>query len=340
MKTYSKNTHFKIYATCQIVEGNPHNMLYDIERMNFYELSDSYLQLLSMSKKMDVAKIKRVFGNAQDELIDSIFNQFIGLDLGFYTTEPEEYPDIDLRWESPYMVTNAIIEINDLNSYNFKSVVTQLSDLGCFAVQLRALNFYSKKEWQHLIKAFKDTRINELSVLIPHSNNMLLKDYYKLLESEARLLRLMIYNAEEERIEKHSNKLLNDRIVFFKKDIRKDHSEIIKEERFTPTIGLFTEAQQHNAGLNRKVCIDKDGEIKNYLNHVRSFGNVNKTRIEKVIHAKHFQKKWFIPNDRIEVCKTCVYRYACVSNSDIVLKNKRYHKLEACSLHSSTPSTL
>jgi radical SAM protein with 4Fe4S-binding SPASM domain len=93
---------------------------------------------------------------------------------------------------------------------------------------------------------------------------------------------------------------------------------------------MFAEAQKHNIGLNRKVCIDYAGNIKNYLSHRKIFGNVRKDLIKEIIEKPDFREKWFYSNDQLEVCKDCQYRYACLSNSDIKSCNNRYYKVDMC----------
>jgi len=146
----------------------------------------------------------------------------------------------------------------------------------------------------------------------------------------------MIYGAPNDTIIQPENVLTNKKIIHFKKDIRIDPKEMIKVERFGTNIESFTEAQRHNLGLNRKVCIDRNGEIKNYLSHNTSFGNIKKDKIKDVILKSEFQKKWLITNDRIETCNTCQYRYACVSNSDIKKENNKYYKIDTCNFDPSS----
>ena len=73
----------------------------------------------------------------------------------------------------------------------------------------------------------------------------------------------------------------------------------------------FTESQHHNTCLNRKLCIDKDGYIKNcpYMNH--HFGHISNTNIEEVVQLPEFQQWWHIKKDEIDVCKDCEFRHMC-----------------------------
>lgn len=93
-----------------------------------------------------------------------------------------------------------------------------------------------------------------------------------------------------------------------------DPKEIIDPDNFSVNTLSFVEANKYNIGLNRKLCIDKDGYILNYLGHAPKFGNIKNDKISEVINRDDFRLKWNITNDQIEKCKDCQFRFCCVSN--------------------------
>jgi hypothetical protein len=157
--------------------------------------------------------------------------------------------------------------------------------------------------------------------------------YYNLANQEPRISRFLIYAAREDRIVSSDDVRYDKLIIYRTKNIRIDFREIISPDRFTINMDVFSEAKSFNAGLNRKVCIDKDGNIKNYLDHEKVFGNTNTSPIRDVIAGKEFRVNWNISNDQIEICRECQYRYCCISNSDIVMKEEKYFKKNMCSFN-------
>lgn len=93
---------------------------------------------------------------------------------------------------------------------------------------------------------------------------------------------------------------------------------------------MFCEAKNHNLGLNRKICVCENGDIKNYPTHTTVFGNVNTTKLSSILKNKEFTEVWDICNDRIEKCKFCKYRYCCVSNTEVVVFKGLFYKKEYC----------
>lgn len=322
---------FKLFASCIVVKGKSQSLIYDVERTAFYDLPNDFLEILEMSRKMDVEAVKVAFNEQQDDLIDHFFNQFVEAETGFYTNEPESFPDIDMDWKSPNFITNSVIELENLSAFSVADVISRLNALACRAVQIRILKTFSQKELEWLlVTAFDDTRINHIEVLIPFEGMPKNEDLYNLVAAQPRLQRIMIYAAPADTIIEHETERFNGTIIQVRKDIRVETDEIIRPGRFKTNIQLFSEAQGHNLGLNRKVCIDKKGNIKNYLSHDISFGNVNTDAIKNVIETEEYRKKWYISNDKIENCKDCQYRYACVSNSDIKEEKGKYYKADLC----------
>lgn len=71
------------------------------------------------------------------------------------------------------------------------------------------------------------------------------------------------------------------------------------------------ESINHNSCLNRKISIDKDGNIKNCPSMAESFGNIKDTTLEEALNKPGFKKYWNITKDQIEVCKDCEFRHIC-----------------------------
>ncbi len=110
-----------------------------------------------------------------------------------------------------------------------------------------------------------------------------------------------------------TNEISNDRRVIFNADKYvpdKDCGKILAGY-FSICINTFTEAQCHNTCLNRKVSINKSGEICNCPSMPKTFGNIKNKSIKEVIENPDFTKFWGINKDKIEICKDCEYRYIC-----------------------------
>jgi radical SAM protein with 4Fe4S-binding SPASM domain len=103
------------------------------------------------------------------------------------------------------------------------------------------------------------------------------------------------------------------KLIYISKSLKNNYCDtVINPKLFTINIDFFTEAQKHNTCLNRKVCIDIKGCIKNYLLSDKIYGNIRTDKISDVVNSPIFQYIWYINKDKISVCKDCEFRYMCL----------------------------
>jgi SPASM domain peptide maturase of grasp-with-spasm system len=328
---------FKLFSSCVVVRGDAMSAIYDLERSAFYELPNNFLKIIEMSDEMPVSKIKELYKKELNTSVERFFDQFVNEEIGFYTDDPLAFPNIDFTFESPFHITNSIVEILDLRAFDIKDVISQLDFLGCRAIQLRVLSIFSKKELEWLIvETFIDLRIQFIELYIPFSPDIKNEYLAALSTQQPRLQKIVVFDAPEDKVFVVESEMMEKIINYIKRDIRVIKNEIIKVEMFATNIQMFSEALNHNLGLNRKICIDKNGDMKNYFSHTRNFGNVRRNKISDIVEEKEFQNKWFISNDKIEICKKCQYRYACVSNSDLEILNGLFYKINMCEFDPGT----
>lgn len=320
---------FRLFANCFLVKGYSEGVLFDSQRQDFYQLPNDIIDFLIRVQKTPIEKFKKGVEIESGE-IDACIKQFIDTELGFFTTEPNAFPPIDLTWKSPFKVTNAIIQINDRSTYDYAEVIRQLEKLDCQAFQLRIESKLPCSEIEKLIQTFKDTRVKFVELLMAFDTEVGVDTFKNWIKNEPRLRFVKLFAYHEDKVHQDDDAYYNYKILYFKKDLRINRKEVIHKDRFLKSFELFSEAQKHNTGLNRKVCITSLGEIKNYIEHEDSFGNVQEKSIVEVVSSDSFQRKWFIHNDLIEKCCDCQYRYFCTSNSDIQELNGKYVKTEMC----------
>lgn len=110
--------------------------------------------------------------------------------------------------------------------------------------------------------------------------------------------------------------------------------EVIEIEDFRINYDTFIEAQKFNLGLNKKISIDSQGFIRNYPNHKSVFGNIKKISLSVIINDENLKKMWSIPNDLIDLCNKCPYRYCCLSNSELFqINDNSFKKLKYCKIN-------
>lgn len=181
--------------------------------------------------------------------------------------------------------------------------------------------------------ATRTSRIRNVEIFLPEP--LYEAHHLKYLDDiENRIKTFVIHSVKDEVLTKnlHENSkyYIDKKLIFTSKAINSSTVDNIKKENFIINMEFFTEAQQHNVALNRKVCIDNDRNFKNFPAHKSTHGNFRNKSITELIEDSEFTRKWFVNNDNIETCKDCQFRYICFNNSDIEFDGSTWKKIEKC----------
>ena len=318
--------YFKLFANCINVRGATDSLIMDLQRESYLKIPSILSDVLEHTKKnISINDIKEIFNHEYDKGIDEFFNYFVDNNYGFFTTTPELFPELNKNYITPFECLTSVICFEKESDYNLNDTLSQLIDLGTQSVQIRVSYSLTKKEIIKINNIFKKTRVKIVDLIIPYDSS-----YDLLLDNfNANNDRLHIYVLSSPINRHYSNKYrLN--IVYLKQAFEKYPSEIIKPYNFFVNYSFYNESLAYNGGLNRKVSIDYDGGIKNYVDHEKVYGNVKFSKICDIIVASDFMRKWHIHNDLIEKCKDCEFRYMCLNNSDIIANNGKFFKLITC----------
>lgn len=199
--------------------------------------------------------------------------------------------------------------------------MNQLIELDTQIIQIRLFGENDIVDLMDSLFVLKRSRVKKVELFLEDNNyDFVLFD--DIIQSDGRF-ELIIYSTKQ-----NLNRDMSINYVLEK--ILPHSKEIIDESMFVANIPFYMESLRHNVGLNKKICIDLDGSIKNFVNHSKSYGNVVNTKLKDVIAQKQFRWYWYTCNDKIETCNVCQFRYMCLSNSDIIMKDKKLYKKDKC----------
>jgi SPASM domain peptide maturase of grasp-with-spasm system len=286
-------------------------------------------EVFKLSRKMCINEIKSHFGNRLDKGIEKYFKLLEEEDYGFTTTEPESFPEINLQWDSPNIITNAIIDFDSLSQHPFRKIIQELDELGCIAIQLRFYHNITITALNTLLDETINSGINSIELVLRNSNTTL-GDFEKLCYSHRRIRSVVIHSSEYDSITHIADQ--TTRLVFTQTKINSEvHCGVINSDFFSANIGLFSEGQKFNSCLNRKISVDSRGVIRNCPSVKESFGNIHHTKLKEVINDKSFTKYWNINKDQITICKDCEFRYVCTDcRAYLSDPNNTYSKPAKC----------
>ena len=304
------NDYFMLYSSCVPVEGARRSIICDLQREQFYFIPNALFEILTQVGEATVSRIKSAYDNQYDEIIDEYLDFLIKNELGCWCDEPALFPGVDLHWESPGEIANALIDIDQFSNHDFSRVFGQLSELGCKALQLRFFTGISGNRLQEILDLLEYSRLRSVELLLAYSPEW---------EKDA-LNRLLLHHQRISQIHVHSapftRKYLAEKfkkVIYYSKEKVESAAQCgqIAPGYFATNIEAFTEAQKHNTCLNKKIAIDAEGNIKNCPAMQTAFGNIKDTPLEAVVRDPEFRSLWTVNKDMIEICRDCEFRYIC-----------------------------
>ncbi len=303
-------TYFRLFANCILVKGALRSSICDIQRGLITLIPNDLHDLLTQNKNKSIEGIKEQYNLANQEIIEGYFNFLLEKELIFLCSKQDLklFPDLNLAYDNPAQITNAILDFGIETHYDYLATFLQLENLGCKNLQMRFFSAVKMDKLFTILDCLENTRILSIELYIKYYQNITEETYLDLVKKYFRITKLTIHSSVQ------NKNLLSDFCnIFFTTEVILDsnHCGFISPNNFTANLPTFTEAQHHNTCLNRKISIDTNGEIKNCPSLPQSFGNIANTSLHEALLHKNFKDLWLINKDQIKVCQDCEFRYIC-----------------------------
>lgn len=327
-----KPSNFVLFADCIPVKGIKRSIICDTKNNNFYFIPNGLYDILEAYNGKTIEEIKQDFKHQYDEIIDDYFDFLLHNRLIFFTSNPGLFPKMSTAWNSPSLITNIIIDYDEL-IHDFNALIPQFETLKCSYIQLRFYKNISLDYLKNIAETLKKERSRVVSIdfIVPYCESFNVEEVNKMLSENNRIHSIIIFNSPEDISYNPLSQKMGYLMLVKRNVVNEKHCGIINEEYFYSNIKLFSESQHHNTCLNKKLAIDKEGNIKNCPSMPKSFGNIKDTTLAEALNQKHFKKYWNITKDQISVCKDCEFRHICTDcRAYIEEPENRYSKPLKC----------
>ncbi|MCX6319639.1 MAG: grasp-with-spasm system SPASM domain peptide maturase [Bacteroidetes bacterium] len=327
--------YFVLFACCIPVKGHGRAVIYDLQRHGYEYIPLLVYDLIQECRYTPLSVLEKRYTPAEWAGALSFIHYLADAEYGFITDTPEDFPDMPMQWHFPGPVINSVIEYDGSQpAFNLQPVIRQLLDLHCHDIQLRLFGHCTMELLNPVFEQIRESTLYTLDLLVPWSPGFDTAALFSRMQKEHRLIPVTLYNCRDASLAAVVNEtddFLKTRVNITKELFRPGTiNEKPRQELFVINTEFFTEAQQHNTGLNRKICVDVNGYIRNHIQHKTDFGHVSQQQLKSVLDMPAFQQKWFYKNDQIEKCNTCEYRYMCMDTSDIVIRKGKVYKKKDC----------
>ena len=296
--------------------GYTRSLLFDSLKCEIHFLDNAVFSELKANEFRNIS-IDTVEQSFQDYLFDN------NLIFDVHEDIANSFPLINLEWDFPSIISNAVICVTEKNC-EFLNNILDLNFVSHFNFVFQdEINIASLELLFHFIQnqscdsieltftnPIDDNFKNELELLIMNTKKIIGFNNYAKVEF------ISLVELDELKFNRHMNNL-------HRLDIRLSRS-----------LDHYAEAQNHHTYFNRKLFIDKTGEIKNAPEQTHTFGNLGQINsvhdLHNIVSTEEFKSHWFIRKDNTDVCKDCEFRYLCTDNRLPIQRNvgEWYHESE------------
>lgn len=301
---------FTLFACCIPVHGARRSTVCDLQRQTYRLIPNGLYEILTEHRGRTIAEIKAAYGHEYDREIDGYFDFLLEHELGFFTDEPERFPPLDLEYQTPSRITNAVLDLDAASGHDLAPIFRQLDDLGCQAVELRCFAPLPLDLLRDLLAPTRSGRLRAIDLLLAYTPELESPAFAELVAAEQRLNSITVHSSPEAR------ETTLGRAVAVTWVVQAIGSPAccgaVHPRYFTTSLETFSEARQFNSCLHRKIAVDARGEIRNCPSLARSYGNVRATSLHGALAQRDLAALWAINKDQIEVCKDCEFRYVCI----------------------------
>ncbi|MCC3157473.1 grasp-with-spasm system SPASM domain peptide maturase [Hymenobacter sp. 15J16-1T3B] len=304
--------YFKLFACCLPVRGAQRSVVCDLQRASYDYIPNALQSILEQDHLLSVGEVLNKYPTQHADTILGYFDFLVEKEYGFYTQQPELFPKMSLAYNHPKLITNAILDIGAQSKYNVLRAIALIELTGCEHLQVRSFVALTEGFFQELDQQIKTSRFRSIEIITKHSPG-LSEDFCRLLlQQNPRISQIIVHSAPDEKQEFIYNEV-SQCLIHARAPIDSEaHCGYIHPALFSIHLSTFTEAQQFNSCLNRKIAVDQFGNVKNCPSHAASYGAVDdQASLLPIAQQKRFQEIWGVSKDQINVCQDCEFRYIC-----------------------------
>ncbi|WP_300486455.1 grasp-with-spasm system SPASM domain peptide maturase [Flavobacterium sp.] len=309
-----KKDFLKLFTDCQIVMGKNRAIICDLQRNKYVFIPNSLVSLFDEQGILNLKTVKKELNNEDLSLFKTYlklleFHEFI-----FYCSKDEvtRFPKLNLEFDYPATISNTILDFDRNSNHDLKTIInTFLIPTNCRYIQIRCFDEVKMSFLNAIIHEINLSFLKAADLIIKYSNDLPYDELAKWALTNKKIRSITIHSSPDNKIIQDENYGFSVVVAIKDKITSEKHCGIIHHSTFSINIETFTESQKNNTCLNRKLAIDKKGNLKNCPSTKDTFGNLKNTSLEDVLSNPNLKKYWEINKDRIDICKDCEFRHIC-----------------------------
>ena len=301
-----------LFSNCIPVKGISRSTIVDIQRNEIFFIDNHLYEILGECREKSWQDILEEYDESSQDVVNSYLNFLQENELCMWTDTPENFPPLDLSYDTPSIISNAIIDVKAFSDHPWAQILEELASLGCRDIQIRHYDALEAADLEILLNKLQGSYIKSIELLFPYQPYYTRKYLQQLTQKNIRIKNIILHNAPFDEIYSYDPGRGMGNIIFVKKEIDSNqHCGIVNKDYFIiHDPRTFGEFKNFNSCLNRKVGIDEYGNIKNCPTLPTIYGNIKTDKIKDAI-TDQFKEVWSVNKDQIDICKVCEFRYVC-----------------------------
>ena len=104
--------YFRFWANCILIAGYRNGILFDLQRGRTVGVSNLFCETYNRYKERSICMIAKdsTFKNRKGYI--KMLDYFITNDFGILTDNVDTFPKLSMEYDSPFLATNVIVEVN------------------------------------------------------------------------------------------------------------------------------------------------------------------------------------------------------------------------------------
>jgi len=308
-----RNAYLYLYADCFLTKGYARSVLVDRTEQEIYFITNDTYDLLKMCRYKKIGEVLDTLASQEDkEYFNELINWLIECSLAKTVKNILLFPEINMEWDHPSVITNAIVDIRNV-AHDYKDIFFQLNQLACECIQLRFYKHFPMSYYTELLLLANEFAFKSVQLVISFYETYTSADYIRFQKKFPFLDYLILYSAP------YDDVLINQQESYGCIQLTTQSVDScascgiinMKSMSIPKTPQEYSENYLYNSCLNRKISIDEYGNIKNCPSMKKSYGNICDTTLEEVVKQQSFKEIWNINKDKINTCKVCEFRHMC-----------------------------
>ena len=308
--------YINVFSICIPVKGYCRSAIYDLQ-LNKFHFIPNMLQYILL--KFNGRKLDELYDNYKNEKL--IINEYVDFLLKnriiFLTEKNEKFPSLNFSINNQSHLNSYTYTLSEKTEKYFSDFIGYLNELNCKAIRIIVFDDFNINGINKYIENAILSNFQHVELFIPFEKFLHSQIYFDLNDYDSCLSAIYVYNIKKESISKICNKFNTlKHVLFF------DTSEVIDilnfKRNFIVNQKFFIESLWFNPYFNSKIFIDENGTIKNSMECLDSYGNIQEIKslqdLMNVIENTSLSIYWKVNKDICDVCMDCEFRYMCSDN--------------------------